>query len=102
MIACNVFCMSFVIVPQKYTYWTELQVQELTVLGFFQKLKNEIYINKNKFYQKQAFEQIPSLAYPLRYISYAILSVSYINANIYCKLRNIPNSDVRNYSIDLR
>ena len=29
-------------------------------------------------------------------------SVSYITANIYCKSRNLPNSDVRNNCIDLR
>ena len=27
---------------------------------------------------------------------------SYITANIYCKSRNLPKTDVRNYSIDLR
>ena len=31
-----------------------------------------------------------------------ILHVSYITANIYCKLHNLPNTDVRNYSIDLQ
>ena len=31
-----------------------------------------------------------------------VRSVSYITANIYCKLRYLPNTDVRNYSIDLR
>ena len=29
-------------------------------------------------------------------------SVSYITANIYFKSRNLPNTDVRNYSIDLQ
>ena len=29
-------------------------------------------------------------------------SVPYITANIYCKSRNLPNTDTRNYSIDLR
>ena len=29
-------------------------------------------------------------------------SVPQISANIYCKLRNIPNTDVHNYSTDLR
>ena len=28
-----------------------------------------------------------------------LLSVSYITANIYCKSRNLPSTDVRNYSI---
>ena len=27
--------------------------------------------------------------------------VSYSTANLYCKTRNLPNTDVRNYSIDL-
>ena len=31
-----------------------------------------------------------------------LLRVSYITANIYCKLRNLHNIDVRNYSIELR
>ena len=30
-----------------------------------------------------------------------ILGVSYISANIYCKSRNLPNTDAHNYSIDL-
>ena len=39
----------------------------------------------------------------LKFISHAeILRVSLVTANIYCKLRNLPNTDVRNYSIDLR
>ena len=29
-------------------------------------------------------------------------SVSYITANIYCKSRNLANTDKRNYSLDLR
>ena len=33
---------------------------------------------------------------------YIILSVPYITANMYCKSRNLPNTDKRNYSIDLR
>ena len=31
-----------------------------------------------------------------------LLGVPYITANIYSKARNLPNSDIRNYSIDLR
>ena len=31
-----------------------------------------------------------------------MLGVPYIIANIYCKSRNLPNTDRRNYSIDLR
>ena len=30
------------------------------------------------------------------------LGVPYITANIYCKSRNLPNTDLRIYSIDLR
>ena len=35
-------------------------------------------------------------------VNVLILRVSYITANIFCESRNIPNIDVRNYSIDLR
>ena len=31
-----------------------------------------------------------------------VLGVQYISTNIYCKSRNLPNTDKRNYSIDLR
>ena len=31
-----------------------------------------------------------------------ILGVPYITANIYCKSRNLPHTDIRIYSIDLR
>ena len=37
-----------------------------------------------------------------KYASKDILSVPYITANIDCKSRNLPNTDTRNYSIDLR
>ena len=33
---------------------------------------------------------------------YQVRGVSYITANIYCKSRNLPNTDIQNYSIDLR
>ena len=32
----------------------------------------------------------------------SLQSVSYVTTNLYCKSRNLPNTDVRNYSIDLR
>ena len=31
-----------------------------------------------------------------------VLGVPYISANIYCKSRNLPNTDIHNYSKDLR
>ena len=31
-----------------------------------------------------------------------VLGVPYITANIYCKSRNLPNTDIRIYSLDLR
>ena len=34
-------------------------------------------------------------------VGWTIQRVSYITANIYCKSRNLPNTDVRSYSIDL-
>ena len=31
-----------------------------------------------------------------------VLGVPYITANLYCKSHNLSNTDIRNYSIDLR
>ena len=31
-----------------------------------------------------------------------VLGVPYISASLYCKLRNLPNTDIHNYSIYLR
>ena len=41
--------------------------------------------------------------YHSRYIaSYGYTGVPYISANIFCKSRHLPNTDLHNYSTDLR
>ena len=37
-----------------------------------------------------------------QYVYNTVLRISYITTNLYCKSRNLPNTDVCNYSIDLR
>ena len=34
--------------------------------------------------------------------NFIVQSVPYITANIYCKSRNLPNTDIHNYSTDVR
>ena len=60
--------------------------------------------------QKPQTDQIteisPCVPTPMSELPYSIntmvLGVPYITANIYCKSRNLPNIDIRYYSIDVR
>ena len=59
-------------------------------------------ISFDEFYELIEFIKLIIVNSEFLGFTYVIQSASYINTNIYYKSSNLPNSDVYNYSKDLR
>ena len=68
-------------------------------IEYIKHLSSKVLRNEQKTERKGAVNHFYG---PNDYDYIHILGVPYISANINCKSRNLPNTDMRNYSTDLR